>query len=96
MKKPPRAGAVRQPNLTLTLPTTNEQRRTLRVWLAASEQTWKALVIAGAWHSHRVSKAARTLWPHKLRAWCPRRRAYLYSWRELQEIAAYLGEGKWR
>lgn len=96
MKKPPRAGAVRQPNLTLTIPAPDEQRRTLRGWLTASTHTWRALVVAGAWHPHRVSKAAQYLWPGRLRTWCPRRKAYLYSWAELQEIAAYLGQEKWR
>jgi hypothetical protein len=96
MKKPPRGGAVRQPNLTLTIPTSDREHRTLRDWLTASQQTWQALVVAGAWRPHRVSRAAQQLWPGRLRTWCPKRRSYLYSWPELQEIAAQLGQEKWR
>jgi hypothetical protein len=94
MKKPLREQGVAAELPTNSLLTPNGERRPLRDWLTG--ETWAPLVIAGAWHPHRVSKAARTLWPHKLRAWCPRRRAFLYSWSELQEIAAYLGQEKWR
>ena len=89
-------GSGQQIRVGSTLPASGEQRRTLRGWLAASTQTWEALVVAGAWHPHRVSKAAQHLWPGTLRTWCPRRKAYLYSWAELQEIAAHLGHEKWR
>jgi hypothetical protein len=96
MKKPPLGGSGQEAKSDLTLMAPDEQRRTLRGWLSASEEIWHQLVVAGAWHPHRVSKAARKLWPDRLRTWCPKRRAYLYTWPELHEIAAYLAQEKWR
>ena len=77
-----------------SLPSLQGERRPLWDWLTG--ETWEPLVIAGAWHPHRVSKAFRTLWPRARRVRCPRRKVYLYSWPELQEIAAFLGKEKWR
>jgi hypothetical protein len=77
-----------------SLLTPQGERRPLLDWLTG--ETWAPLVTSGAWHPHRVSKAARTLWPDQRRARCPRRNAYLYTWPELQEIADFLGKEKWR
>jgi hypothetical protein len=94
MKKPPLCGSGQVAESDLNLPAIDAERCPLRDWLTG--ETWAPLVIAGAWHPHRVSNAHRKLWPHKMRSWCPRRKAYLYSWHELQEIAAFLGQEKWR
>jgi hypothetical protein len=94
MKSPLRQQGVKAEKPTDSLLTPQGERRPLRDWLTG--ETWEPLVVAGAWHPHRVSKAARTLWPNQRRAWCPRRKAYLYTWPELQEIAAFLGKEKWR
>lgn len=99
MKKPPLGGSGQEAESDLNLPATTEERRTLREWLLSSPQRWERLVIAGAWQPHRVSRAARKNWQHQLqgpRPWCPKRRAYLYTWPELEEIAARLAQEKWR
>lgn len=94
MKNHPSAGRGQVAKYDLLIPATEVERRPLLDWLTG--ETWEPLVVAGAWHPHRVSKAARTLWPHVDRARCPRRNAFLYSWPELQEIAAHLGQEKWK
>ena len=73
------------------LPAGEVDRRTLREWLSVRE-TWEYLVIRSAWRPRRVRQAANRLWPHLMLDWCPRRRAWLYSWPEMQAIAAYLDE----
>jgi hypothetical protein len=94
MKNPLRQQGVEAGIPTNSLLTPQGEHRPLCDWLTG--ETWEPLVVAGAWHPHRVSKAARMLWPGQRRARCPRRNAYLYTWPELQEIAAFLGKEKWR
>lgn len=94
MKKPPHGGSGQQAKSDPIIPAIEVERRPLLDWLTG--ETWEPLVVAGAWHPHRVSKAARKIWPYQHRARCPRRHAFLYSWPELLVIAAYLGQEKWR